>query len=77
MRRINMTGEYAYLRYTEAFNDAAPIPVPEFSNLEAVIAWAGNSRLLIADGLDQEKEEAEVESSLELPTLSLTAEENV
>jgi hypothetical protein len=77
MRRIHMTGEYAYLRYTEAFNDAAPIPVPEFSNLEAVIAWAGNSRLTLADGLDQEEEEAEVENPLELPTLSTTVGENV
>jgi hypothetical protein len=33
-----MTGEYAYLRYTEAFNDAASTPIPEFSNLDAAVA---------------------------------------
>jgi hypothetical protein len=61
MRRINKSGEYAYLRYTEAFNDAAPIPIPEFSNLEAFISWAAKSHHMLGDKLDQDKEEAEVE----------------
>jgi hypothetical protein len=61
MRRINMTGEYAYLRYTEAFNDAAPTPIPEFSNLDAAIAWAANTRHSISDTLQVDEDEAEVE----------------
>jgi hypothetical protein len=61
MRRINMSGEYAYLRYTEAFNDTATIPISEFSNLEAVVAWAENSHHTIGYMLDQDEEEADVE----------------
>jgi hypothetical protein len=75
VRRIHMIGEY--LSYTEAFNNTAPIPVPEFSNLEAVIAWAGNYRLTLADGIDQEEEEADIDNPPDLPTLSTTVGENV
>ena len=28
MKRINMTGEGAYTRYTEMFNEGARVPVP-------------------------------------------------
>jgi hypothetical protein len=39
MNRINMTGEGAYTRYTEMFNDAAPVHVPNFSNVQAAVEW--------------------------------------
>jgi hypothetical protein len=61
MRRTNMTGKYPYLRYTEVFNDAARIPIPEFSNLEAVIAGAANTRHTSSDSLEVDEDEAEVE----------------
>lgn len=35
MRRIKMEGPRAYLRYTEAFNDSAPPPLPGFTSTEA------------------------------------------
>jgi hypothetical protein len=60
-RRTNMTGKYAYLRCTEEFNDSAPIPIPEFSNLEAVIAWAAHTRHTSSDTLEVDEDEAEVE----------------
>jgi hypothetical protein len=63
MRRINMTCDYVYLRYTEAFNDAAPTPIPEFSNLDAAIAWADNTRHSISDTLQVGEDEAEVEDT--------------
>jgi hypothetical protein len=40
MNRINMTGEGAYTRYTEMFNDAAPVSVATFSNVHAAVEWA-------------------------------------
>jgi hypothetical protein len=63
MRRINMTGEYAYLRYTEAFNDAALTPIPEFSNLDAAIAWAAYTRHSISDTLQVDENEVEDQNS--------------
>jgi hypothetical protein len=35
MRRINMVGEYAYLRYTAEFSDVAPQEVPRFASSQA------------------------------------------
>jgi hypothetical protein len=40
MNRINMTGESAYTCYLEVFNDAAPVPLPNFSNVHAAVEWA-------------------------------------
>jgi hypothetical protein len=39
MQRINMIGEGAYTRYIEMFNDAAPISVPNFSNVAVAVKW--------------------------------------
>jgi hypothetical protein len=60
-RRTNMTSKYAYLLCTEEFIDAAPTPIPEFSNLEAAIAWAAHTRHTSSDTSEVDEDEAEVE----------------
>jgi hypothetical protein len=57
MQRINMTGEGAYTRYTEIFNDAAPVSVPNFSNVAAAVKWATESKERIGEILDDEEGE--------------------
>jgi hypothetical protein len=61
MRRIKMVGEYAYLRYTEEFNDVAPQEVPQFANVDAARGWAQTSpEITIDDALDDEEDDARV-----------------
>jgi hypothetical protein len=61
MRRIKMVGEYAYLRYTEEFNDVAPQEVPQFANVDAARGWAQTSPdITIDDALDDEEDDARV-----------------
>jgi hypothetical protein len=60
MNRINMTGEGAYTRYTEMFNDAAPLPVPNFSNVHAAVEWAAaHAHSDIGEMIDHEEEESQ------------------
>ena len=57
-----MTGEGAYTSYTELFNDAAPFPVPKFSNVNAVVEWAaGHARTGIDETLVNEDDAPEDE----------------
>jgi hypothetical protein len=60
MRRINMHGEYAYLRYTAEFNDVAPQEVPQFSNVDAATNWAqirADDDLNLEDALGDEEDD--------------------
>mgnify|MGYP006328702231 FL=1 len=62
MKRINMTGEGAYTRYTEMFNDAAPVPVPTFSNVHAAVEWAAaHARTSLDETLNYEDDDSEEE----------------
>lgn len=40
MKWFGMTGQAAYLRYTEGFNNAAGTPVPDFASTDDLIAHA-------------------------------------
>jgi hypothetical protein len=57
MQRINMIGEGAYTRYTEMFNDAAPISVSKFSNVAAAVKWAADTRKGLGEILDEEEDD--------------------
>jgi hypothetical protein len=57
MQRINMIGEGAYTRYTEMFNDAAPVSVPNFSNVAAAVKWATDARKGLGEILDDEEDD--------------------
>jgi hypothetical protein len=59
VRRIKMVGEYAYLRYTEEFNDVAPKEVPQFANVDAARRWAQTCPdTTIDDVIDDEEDDA-------------------
>lgn len=58
MNWFGMTGQTAYLRYTEGFNDAAGVPVPDFASSEAMLAHA-RARTSLEDSL-QANEESQV-----------------
>jgi hypothetical protein len=60
-----MVGEYAYLRYTEAFSDAAPQDVPEFANVSATIFWAAGVSNVLSDALDTEEDDMLLEATCE------------
>jgi hypothetical protein len=57
MQRINMVGEGAYTRYTEMYNDAAPIPVPTFSNVASAVKWASGVKNALGEMLDDEEDD--------------------
>jgi hypothetical protein len=60
MNRINKTGEGAYVRYTELFNDAAPVPT--FSNDQAAFDWAAaQTRIRLYETLNFEDDDSEDE----------------
>jgi hypothetical protein len=52
-----MIGEGAYTRYTEMFNDAAPISVPNFSNVAAAVKWTTDTRKGLGEILDEEEDD--------------------
>ena len=57
-----MTGEGAYTSYAKMFNDAAPFPVPTFSNVHAAVEWAaGHARTGIDETLNNEDDGSEDE----------------
>jgi hypothetical protein len=65
MRRIKMVGEFVYLRYTGAFNDAAPQDLPEFANVSAAISWAAGVSNILSDALDTEEYDMLLEATCE------------
>lgn len=51
-----MSVEWAYLRYTDAFNDVGPKPVPTFSNISSCISWARNHDVgILANAIECEE----------------------
>jgi hypothetical protein len=68
MRRINMVGEYAYMRYTAEFNDVAPQEVPQFASSQAARNfWAltlPEDDLTLEDALEDEEDDHGVRADL-------------
>ena len=55
-----MTGEGASTSYAKMFNDAAPFPVPTFSNVHAAVEWAaGHARTGIDETLNNKDDGSE------------------
>jgi hypothetical protein len=62
MNTIHMIGEGAYTRYTEMFNESAPVPVPTFANVNVAVEWAAaHARTGIDETLNGEDYDAEDE----------------
>ena len=57
-----MTGEGASTSYAKMFNDAAPFPVPTFSNVHAAVEWAaGHAHTGIDETLNNKDDGSEDE----------------